>query len=233
MNELNPFILAYGESGTAKTGLISTIKNPLVISSSPTIIRLQDKKDMRVVHVDSIDSLEEVIDSLGEPKSLEYAWHCFDSLTQITEAALLSGGSTDRKAYMLVQNRLMRCLLKLTTTRHRPTYCTAWEKPVTNADGEQRSFPSFPGQALVGKIPHLFTNILHMHMANDNGTEVIAARTKKTLTSYGKDESGRLPDVIKNPDLSEILRLIRGEKNVPSRPSTQVDRSKPFEGRKI
>tara|TARA_R110000824_G_scaffold46218_5_gene133093 strand:+ start:3482 stop:4120 length:639 start_codon:yes stop_codon:yes gene_type:complete len=212
MNELNPFILAYGESGTNKTGLIDTVSNALIVSSSPAIIRLQHKKDKRVVYVDSIDSLETVIDSLGEPNALDYDWHCFDSLTQIAEAALLSGGSTDRKAYMLVQNRLMRCLLKLTATRNRPTYCTAWEKPVVTQDGEQRSFPSFPGVALVGKIPHLFTNIMHMHIAEDG--ESIAARTRKTPTVYGKDESGNLAALITNPDLSEILSQIRGEENV-------------------
>ena len=210
MTDIIPLILAYGESGTNKSGLIDTAKNALVVSSSPSIVRLRDKEDIRIRHVDSIDSLEAAIDGLNDEVALQYDWHCFDSLSQIAESCLLESDSVDRKTYMRAQNRLMRCLLKLTANRTRPTYCTAWQKELVYNDGQQRSSPSFPGVALTGKIPHLFTNIMHMHCIDtDDGEPTVAARNRKTAEYYAKDESGKLPEIIKNPNLTQILQTMR------------------------
>jgi len=210
MTDLNPLILVYGESGTNKTGLIDTVSNALVVSSSSSIIRLREKQDIRIRHVDSIKPLEEAIDELGDEVALQYDWHCFDSLSQIAESCLLESDSVDRKTYMRAQNKLMRCLLKLSSTIQKPTYCTAWEKELVYPDGHTRHSPSFPGVALTGKIPHLFTNIIRLSYEDDgDGNSVLTARNKKTSEYYAHDASGNLPEIIKNPNLTEILETIR------------------------
>ena len=212
--ECIPCILAYGHSGTNKTGIIQTAHKPMVVMSRPTSVRLNGT-GIHTLYCENLKELKKAVKwCIESDEALEFGWHCFDSISEWAEKEFLRYEDTSRKAYLNIQSEIMQIFLDLTTLPKRPVYCTAWAKTVQDGDISKEAY-GFPGQALAQKIPPLFSTILRFHPAtNDEGDTELVAQTQANPTAFAKDESGNL-DPIEKLNLTTILEKIqKGRTNV-------------------
>ena len=81
-------VLVYGNAGSGKTYLCSTITDQIIISAESGLLSLS-QFDIPVIEVKSIQDIREVYKFLAlSPEANQYTTVCLDSLTEIGEVVL-------------------------------------------------------------------------------------------------------------------------------------------------
>lgn len=215
-------MLIYGESGSGKTSLAGTIKEPvLLISAESGLLTLRDK-EIDVIDISQDDNgvmiaKEKRISRLGEVYNYlltddarkKYKWIFIDSLTEISQNLIeqLNSEFPERKDSLVMygeNSKRMRSLIK--SFRDIPYYNVAMVALSTiDKDENGIRFTTFD---LVGnfaaKLPGFFDEVFYLHVDKDGKRALITEKSERVIA---KDRSGKLGK-IEAPDLSIIASKI-------------------------
>lgn len=221
-------ILVYGESGSGKTSLAKTIKEPtLIISAESGLLSLRGS-EIDVIDLTTDDSgqpiakdkrilkLSEVYKFLTTKEAREkYKWIFIDSLTEISENVMeaLNVEFPDRKDSLVMfgENfKRMRAIVK--SFRDLPGYNVVFT--ALSATDKDENSVRFLGPLLTGKIstqlPAYLDEVYYMHVQkNDDGSLSRLLVTEKSDKLVAKSRSGSL-NKLEQPSLSAIAQKIRG-----------------------
>lgn len=223
-------ILIVGESGTGKTTLAKTIKEPtLVISAEAGLLSLhgtdidvidisQDDKQNLIPEDERISRLQEAYKYLLTKEAREkYKWVFIDSITEINENVMsyLNKKYPDAKHNMQKFGENAKIMKKIIKDyRDLPHYNVVFTCLITNTqteDGIQIKQPMVTGK-LKDNITAYFDEVfmLYTKPSEDQDKE----DTRHLLTGahnsipFTKDRSGKLK-LVEKPDLQEVATKIR------------------------
>lgn len=229
-------ILVYGESGTGKTTLASTINEPtLVISAEAGLLCLRGKSidviDISVNDEGQPIKKEERIDRLGEAYAYlltdearkKYKWIFIDSLSELSQNMVekLQQEFPERKDSLVLygeNSKRMRSLVK--SFRDLPYYNVVFTA-LSSIDKDENNM-RYVGISIVGsfaeKIPALFDEVLYLHVERNAETGEISRQlvTQKSDKLVCKDRSGSL-NKTEPADLSVIANKIRAVATQPTK----------------
>jgi phage nucleotide-binding protein len=205
-------ILVYGQAGMGKTTLCGTAPKPLIISAEGGMLSLADK-DLPVIEVTSTSDIYEALEYVQSKKGKKFKTICLDSVSDIAEVVLndLKKESKDpRKAYGNLADEMMELIRAFRDLKSHHVYMTAKAKRAINDEGDERFFPSMPGQQLITNLPYMFDEVLALRIWKDeDGDEYRYLQTQPDYYYEAKDRSGKLK-AMEKPDLNYIFRKITG-----------------------
>ncbi len=201
-------IVIYGDSGVGKTKLLATAPNPIIISSEKGLLSLSDF-DIPYIEV---KTLEDVQDAYAYCKKSEFNTVCVDSVTEVAEEvlAIMKVGKKDkRQAYGELAEALGSLIRNFRDIDGKNIILNAKEKPIYDEDDNIIGYvPMMPGRVLPHGLPYLVDEVFPYQM-DRKGVRFL--QTAKDRKRPAKDRSGRLPERIDNPNLTEIINLIKGK----------------------
>ena len=205
----------YGLSGVGKTTLGSTAPRPIIIDAERGTLSISDK-DMDLIEISTFDDLQEVYDYLCTKKARKKYDTCvIDSGSEVAEyvlADLKKNMKDGRQAYMALGERTLEIFRMFRDLdMHVVFICKA---KISNSDGVEMYRASFPGQALVEKVPYLFDELLALRIMDgedeDGGYRYL--QTQPSFNWDAKDRSGTLEDM-EEPNLTKIFKkILKGKK---------------------
>jgi hypothetical protein len=139
---------------------------------------------------------------------------CLDSGSEIAEVCLAASKLTNkdpRKAYGELLDQMIPLFKAFRDLPGRNLYISAkmeWAKD--EANGTFKYGPSMPGQKLGPALPYLFDEVFHMGVGQTpDGKKFRYLQTEADYQYEAKDRSGALAPM-EPPDLSAIIRKIKG-----------------------
>lgn len=210
-------VLVYGDAGSGKTRLCSTIKGtPLILSAESGLLSLKGF-DLPFIEINSFEELQEAYRFVLSKEADKYDWICVDSLSEIAEICLLQEskklndkGKVDMlRAYRELAVKMVALVRAFRDLKNKNVYMTA--KLGTEKDEQTGGIyygPSLPGKMLSVQIPYLFDEVFYLNAKqNDDGTIGRYLLTQQDFNARAKDRSGCL-DQIEVPDLGVIQSKI-------------------------
>lgn len=199
--------IVYGKPGVGKTVLGSTAPNPIIIDAERGLLSISNK-DLPVIRINDFDDLEETYNFLSGKKGRKFDTVVIDSASEVAEfvlADLKREAKDARQAYMALGERaieLFRAFRDL--DKHVVYICKA---KAIDDDGVQIYKPSFPGTALIEKVPYLVDEMFALRIADEEEGGYRYVQTQPSFSWDSKDRSGKLEDM-EEPNLSKIFRKI-------------------------
>lgn len=214
-----PKVIVYGPSGVGKTRLCRTAPKPIIISSENKLTSLRDD-DIPVIKVSTINDLEDAIVEVSKKKMLKkYLCPCVDSITDIADKAISlekPNHNDPRKAYGVVQDKLLDLLRELINKDDRLWYFIAKARMLQNEDNVEIWGPRMPGRQMGPELPYIFDFVLPMRVAEDEdggGYTYLQTTSLDDFRWDAKESSGNLLPREK-PDLTYLFKKIqKGNKN--------------------
>lgn len=204
-------ILVYGDAGTGKTTLISTLPAPLVLSAEAGLLSLS-RFDIPYIEVTDMASMEEAYQWICESEEAQqFQSICLDSISEIGEVVLASEKTRSkdpRKAYGEMQDQMGELIRAFRDLPGRNVYFSA--KLEKNKDDLGRILfgPSMPGQKLGQQMPYFFDEVFALRAEHDADGNIQRALMTETDGQWNaKDRSGRL-DAWEPADLGAIIAKI-------------------------
>lgn len=211
-------VLVYGKSGVGKTKLCSTLNNPVIISSEKKLESLSDVV-LPVWTVDTLDDFEEAVDFLCSKKAKKkYSIGCIDSITDIAERGVQlekPNHADPRKAYGVVQDRILASLRKIQDSQSIDFYIIAKCKMYQNDEGIDTYGPKMPGQQMGPELPYIFDYVFALKIYDDDGEDnhrYLQTSITQDIKWEVKDSSGIL-SAMERPDLGKVLEKIKAPKS--------------------
>jgi len=209
-------VLVYGQAGAGKTTLISTLPNPVIVSTEGGLLSLKEHK-IPYIEVSNIAELGDVFKWLTESEeSKAYKSVALDSLSEIAEVVLSGEKKTNkdgRAAYGETNDRMTQIIRSFRDLPGRHVYFTAKADKLQTDTGALLWSPSMPGKTLTQSLPYFFDEVLALRpVQDDDGTIKRALQCHSDLSWLAKDRSGRLAP-IEAADLGAIIKKIGGGKD--------------------
>lgn len=205
-------ILVYGQAGAGKTRLITTLSQPIVLSSEAGLLSIS-QADIPYIE---IHTLEELYESYKYCKDNIEKYNCIvlDSISEIGEKVLMSEkekSKDPRQAYgnlLDVMTGLIRAFRDLPTN----VYFSAKMERIQDENGRLLYGPSLPGTKLSQAIPYFFDEVFCLRVENnqDTGANERWLQTMGDSSYIAKDRSGKL-NAFEAPDLGAIIKKIGGK----------------------
>lgn len=224
--------LGYGMLGTGKTRLCASpaaSDQPVLIGNAEGgLLSLKDlpesqKKHISVVSLKSFSDIEQLYTYLI--KEHQFAWVCFDSITEIAEVVLSEekAKSNDGRIYYTALADIMMDFLR--TFRDIPNYNIMMSAKMTRFTDEMTNrtmyWPLMPGKQLTNGIGYLFDEVFALRVEQDqDGKETRWLQTSRDIQYEAKDRSGRL-DQFEPPDLPSIAAKIMADKSTEEMPEQE------------
>ena len=202
-------MLCYAPAGYGKTLLCSTAPRPLIISAEAGLLSLPDGIDY--IEIKTIKDIHSVLDLLAKEKARKaFETVCVDSITDIAETYLAEIKPDHRnlmQAYGLLADDMMTLTRRFRDLKGYHIYMTAKAKRVVDEAGNEKFYPSMPGQQLVTNLPYLFDEVLPIRIAKKGGERYRYFQGQPSKGYEAKDRSGRLSK--KEPlDLGRLFNKI-------------------------
>lgn len=219
--------LVYGEPGAGKTRLAATAQDhedtrPLLfldIEGGVTTIR--KRKDVDVIKVRDIKTIEKVHNELFMDKSGYYKSVVLDSITELQKLDMrtVMKEQYDKKPETTDMDvpsqrewgksgERMRRIIRAYRDLPVNTIVTALLGSEFSDDtGITSYFPSMPGK-LRGEIPGYFDVVGYLNTKMENGSVVRTLQLSKTRRVVAKDRTDSLGDILDNPTVPMMWELI-------------------------
>jgi phage nucleotide-binding protein len=207
-------ILVYGDAGSGKTRMISTIEgNPLIISAEGGLLSLR-QYDYPYVEIHSMKDMQEVFRFIrGSEDANQYDWICIDSISEVAEVCLtenMRGIKDKRQAYGELQTTVTDMIKAFRDLPKKNVYMTAKLDRVSDSmTGALMYSPDFPGSKLTPKSPYLFDEFFYLRSQIKDGQPERLLITQEDINIRAKDRSGSL-NVFEQPNLKIIKDKILG-----------------------
>jgi phage nucleotide-binding protein len=215
-------ILVCGESGTGKTTFCGSgdKSKTLILSAENGLLSIGPDFDCITIRKfsDLVEAANEIV--LGK-EFQKYDTIAMDSVTKIQETCLahITGEDIDniqesklaRQQDWGALGTMMSKTINHFTKMDKNFIATCLVEFYTNEKtGESRIAPMIKG-SLRHNILAYFDICLHMDTKETKDGVIYYAATKKSSKHIAKDRSGKLPENIKNPTLTEIQKLVWGK----------------------
>ncbi len=213
-------VLVYSQSGYGKTRLISTCKNPVIISSEKKLVSISGGRfpKYQVLEVsnraDTKKALKWIRKNDGKGKK-SFDWICVDSGSDIAEKFLrgyVKEGLSKRDQYGMLAQEMTEFLSDLLEINDKNIYVIAKSRRFMTAEQEEKFIPSMPGQVLPQNLPYMFDEVFALRIHDGEEDEEDKSyrylQTQPSEEYDAKDSSGKLKKKEK-PNLNYILKKIR------------------------
>ena len=206
-------ILCYGQSGTGKTTLCSTVENVIILSAEGGLLSLPD--GIPYLEISSFQDLSDAYKWLTEDEEGKaFDVVALDSITEIAEVVLSAEKEKvkdARQAYMQL-GETMANLIRSFRDLPKDVYFIAKAEKVQDENGKLLWSPAMPGAKLAASLPYHFDEVLALRVEKDeNGKGVRMIQTGADGTWSAKDRSGKLNEW-EEPSLGDIIKKIKGSK---------------------
>ena len=213
----NSFIkfCVYGDSGSGKTKLITTMPNVITISAEGGLLSIADE-DLPYIEVSSLADLEEVYQWLTESEEgLAFDSVALDSISEVAEVVLSNekkNTKDGRAAYGEMADKMTSIIRGFRDLPEKHVYFSAKMDKVQDQDGRMIYGPSMPGKTLTRDLPYYFDEFFALRVEKDGeGNQWRGLLTAPDGMWSAKDRSGKL-EQWETPDLGEIIKKIQATK---------------------
>lgn len=209
-------ILSYGDAGTGKTFMISTLPGKVLIASAEagllSLSAFGEDPRFSVVEINSIAGLREVYSHIRKPGH-GYDWVVLDSISEIAETCLTEEKAKTkdpRQAYGAIQDEVGSILRAFRDLEINVYFSAKQAREKDEATSRISYGIAMPGSKLGPSIPYLFDEVFRLVVnKEEDGTESRWLLTRNDGRSVAKDRSGML-DPYEPADLGAIAAKIRG-----------------------
>lgn len=201
--------IVYGPPGAGKTPVVKTAPRPVLLAVEPGMLSMRDAHNIPAFEAYTFEKIEEFFKWwFGSNEVSAFDTLGIDSVSQMAEIALVhfkSRNKDGRKAYGEMSEWVMNYLNKLFFMPQKHMYLICKQGRIDNGDNTY-FVPTFPGQDLSVKIPHLFDEILRIDKCRIPGVvqEVTAFQTRQSFNYLARDRSGKLNE-FEEPNLTNIF----------------------------
>ena len=204
-------LLVYGQAGSGKTTLITTLPKPIVLSAEGGLLSIQDA-DLPFIEIGSMDDLMEAYEWLtGSDEAKGYGSVALDSISEIAEVVLNSEkkiAKDPRQAYGAMQEKMADVIRAFRDLPDRHVYMSAKLEKTQDEMGRVTYAPSMPGNKTGQALPYFFDEVLALRVEKDaDGASQRALMCDSDGLWLAKDRSGKL-GAWEAPDLGEIIAKI-------------------------
>lgn len=202
--------ILYGKSGVGKTVTGATAPKPIFLDCEKGLLSISHL-DIPVIQIEDFEDLDEAYDFLDSKKAKNFETVVIDSGSEVAELVLLDlkkEYKDTRQAYMDLGERTIKVLRAFRDLpKHVVIICK--EKQI-ESDGVEIHKPSFPGQALVEKVPYLVDEVFALRI-DEEDPDKRYLQTQPSFDWDAKDRSGKLSKT-EEPDLSKVFKKILKDK---------------------
>lgn len=219
-NKFGVKMMLSGGPGAGKTPLVNTAPRPILLVTEPGMLSMRGSK-VPAFEAFTRGAIKDFFDWFTNSNDRRnYDTLAIDSLTNIAEIILADENIKQAhglKAYGNMAEAVMEyCnILNYMEAKHIVLICKQGlvENGRTSMlqDGKivtepvMQKKPIFPGKDLNTRIPHMFDEILYMGIANIQGKQVTALRTREIPEVFARDRSGMLAE-LEFPNLADVFR---------------------------
>lgn len=205
----------YGASGSGKTYAISTLANPIILSTEEGLLSLaREYPHLHCISIEDYNRMNEALQwAINSQESKQYSHIVLDSFSDLAEiilAAQKMKTKDGRQAYGETSETVLK-ICRIIRSLERDVYMTSKEGQIVDADGVAKFGPMFPGKNLAMQVPYFFDEVFQLFVHTDPGTAQKTRwfRTAGDLQFVAKDRSGRL-DPWESADLNAVYTKIKG-----------------------
>lgn len=160
-------ILCYGQAGSGKTQLISTLPSPVILSAEKGLLTLQDVS-LPFIQIETFEQFVECRQWLSSSQEAsQFQTIALDSVSELAEIILgveLKKNADGRKAYGEMQIKLFSELDQLINIGNRHLYVTAKLEKLPDELGRILYGPSLPGSKAPQLLTHKFDEVLALRV---------------------------------------------------------------------
>lgn len=206
-------VVVYGQAGTGKTSLITTLPNPIILSAEGGLLSIANA-NLPFIEITNMEQLREAYAWASESEDAKnYDSIAIDSISEIAEVVLGAEkkiAKDPRQAYGALQEQMTDIIRAFRDLPEKHVYFTAKCDKQTDEAGRMLYSPSMPGAKLGQQLPYFVDEVLALRVEKDQeGTPQRAIMCHSDGLWQAKDRSGKL-DAWEAPDLGAIIRKIGG-----------------------
>lgn len=206
-------VVMYGQAGTGKTSLITTLPNPIILSAEGGLLSIANA-NLPFIEITNMEQLREAYAWASESEDAKnYDSIAIDSISEIAEVVLGAEkkiAKDPRQAYGALQEQMTDIIRAFRDLPEKHVYFTAKCDKQTDEAGRMLYSPSMPGAKLGQQLPYFVDEVLALRVEKDQeGTPQRAIMCHSDGLWQAKDRSGKL-DAWEAPDLGAIIRKIGG-----------------------
>lgn len=204
-------LLVYGQAGTGKTTLITTLPSPVILSAEAGLLSIAHA-DIPFISIDSMSTLQDAFSWLtSSDEAKQFQSVALDSISEIAEVILTAEkakAKDPRQAYGEMQDKMAGVIRAFRDLPGKHVYMTAKLERSQDEMGRLLYSPSMPGQKTGQSLPYFFDEVLALRCEKDSeGKSVRALLCQTDGLWQAKDRSGRL-EQWEAPDLGKIINKI-------------------------
>lgn len=220
--------LIYGDPGAGKTRLSCTAPKPLVLltelsTSEPTIRQVYEETGNKadIWNITDLDELWEAYEFLLAGNH-NYQTVILDSLTDLNrmvirgsiELAVSKRPSHDpdipeQGDWYRAQESLRRIVRNFRDLPMDVVFTTL----ALYIKDDLKTVPALQPKSIISEIPSYCNLVGYLEVTEKNGVYTRNLRVTPNEFYIGKNPGGRLPDVVENPNLSDIFQKVKSNKN--------------------
>lgn len=230
-------ILAYGAAGAGKTRLISTLPNPIILSTEAGLLSLR-QYDLPYIVIATLDDLHEAYEwLLSGAGSGQYESVALDSISEIAEVVLnqeKKATKDPRQAYGAMQEMMGDLIRAFRDIPNMHVYMSAKMDKSQDEMGKMLYAPSMPGNKAGQALPYFFDEVFALRVEKDEAkAEYRVLQTNTDGKWAAKDRSDTL-EMWEEPDLGAIIEKISAGSEAPQAapPTVAAIVAKPERGKK-
>jgi phage nucleotide-binding protein len=206
-------VLVYGESGSGKTFLTSTLENPVVLSVEAGLLSLH-AHEIQFVEIKDLEQLREAYAwALESKEAQQFPTVVLDSISEIAEVVLIAEKKKTkdpRAAYGEMQSTMAELVRAFRDLPKRNVYMSAKVEKQQDDLGRLLYSASMPGVKAGQALPYHFDEVFALRVERDaEGKPQRGLQCNSDGLWMAKDRSGKL-DAWESADLGVIFEKIGG-----------------------
>ena len=208
---MNINCLVYGQAGSGKTTLATTVEAPIILSAEAGLLSIAEA-GIPYAEIGTINDMRNAYSWLKtSQEAMEYKTIFIDSISEIGEVVLASEkklSKDPRQAYGQMAE-VVTDLIRAFRDLPFDVVMVAKLEKVQDEMGRILYSPSMPGNKVGQGLPYLFDEVLALRVEkNDDGVYRLL-QTASDGAWLAKDRSGKL-EQWESPNLGAVINKIRG-----------------------